>query len=149
MAGVNTDLKKIVCTRETAAKLVALGISQAAVFHWHDVYAQDIEFFESTEQMWEPGLVFGVEEQKALPAWTYEELRIMIGIHFPSADLPEPRPNPMPGEQQRFYNYFPGRATNHESGAEANAEYLLWLLENKFISPADVNHNYETKFKPQ
>lgn len=145
----NTELKKIVCSREVSAKLVALGITQAAVFHWTDVLKEDIEFFESTEEKWEPGLVFGVEERKALPAWTYEELRIMIGIHYPGADLPMPRPNPMPGEQQRFYIYLLHEAKNWESGAEANANYLLYLLESKLLAPADANNNYLTKFKPQ
>lgn len=137
MDELNTPLEKIVCSRETAQKLVTLGVSQAAVFHW----------FESESPAYSVGIVINPKPYD-LPAWTYEELRIMIGNKYEGAELPVPRPNAMPGEAQRFYNYYPDRCTNHEIGAEGNAQYLLWLLEVKMVSAADVNHNYKQKYNP-
>lgn len=135
---LKTTFEKLVISFETSKRLVALGLHKAAVFHYE------------TSDLATPKLgLYNHHEGTMLPAWTYEELRIMIGNKHLGCDLPDPRPKPIDGEWETFVAYFPHKSSRHMSGAEGNAAILEWLISSGIETSAAVNQRYFNKYKPQ
>jgi hypothetical protein len=142
---MKTDIEKLVITQPTAQKLVEAGLMPCAMFHWWDQTEDVITHVEGEPRIWRCGLLYNPGPD-SLPAWTYEEIRILLGNFYPGADLPEPRPKPMKDEDVTFYVYYPDTCKNHKSGAEASAQWLLFLIEEGRIKPEDANERYWRKF---
>jgi|SRR5699024_7109125 len=120
------DLKKLVIRRDISEKLTRLGIHRKAAFYWKG---------ESI-----------TTEETMTPAWTMEELRIMIGNKFLCPDLPVPRPRPNDGEEITFYLYTAQRGYEFSKGSDAAGEMLRMLIEERSVKPEDANKRYVQKF---
>lgn len=145
MNNLNTDLKKLVISRALSERLVKLGLHKAAVFHWF----QTVDDSEEKKIVWELGQLEN-PDQEDLPAWTYEELRLMIGNAYDGADLPEPRPNIVdPNEGEKFNVLLPSKMLSFEKGAEANGTFLEHLINGHAVKVEAVNARYFKKFKPE
>lgn len=139
-----TEVQKLICSVEIAKKLVTAGIQPISAFHYADV----TDYFTDGDEASPKYTLDMIDEpdEASVPAWTMEELRIMVGNKFLGGNLPEPRPKPMKGEETTFYVYYLETCKHYESGAEANADLLLYLLEKKLVTAEEVNKRYMTKF---
>lgn len=144
---MKTAFEKLVISKKLSQELVALGLHRAASLHWHDSSEDDITLEEGAEK-WSLGNLINPGEG-ALPAWTMEECRIMIGNIYTAPDLPEPRPKPNWGEDVTFYLHTIDKMYDFSSGAEAAGTMLKMLLEAGLLKPEDVNKRYLEKFKPE
>ena len=149
MEEFKTKLKMLVVSQPLAERLVALGIKRLAAFHWFKDFdfEGDLETKEP-KKVWQLGEVDDYVEGETLPAWTMEELRIMIGWHFNGSDLRDHRPKPMPREEFQFVNYYSTSMKSYESGAEANGEWLEYLINKGSLKVEEINERYTEKFKP-
>lgn len=150
MEGFKIKMKTLVISQPLAQRLVALGLHRAAAFHW----CNDIDFDADPDKMvkvWDISNedVEAYEEGDCLPAWTLEELRIMIGWHFNGSDLRDHRPKPMPREEFQFVNYYSTSMKSYENGAEANGEWLEYLINKGSLKVEEINERYKEKFKPE
>lgn len=144
------NIKNLVISQALSKRLVDLGLHKIAAFHWlHDIDFGD----ENPEKKWmiiPDAELDDYGETEVLPAWTYEELRIMIGWEYNGIELREPRPKPISEmEQFDFLVIYPTLSKAFQIGAEANGEWLAYLLQNKKETPEDVNKRYQLRFKPE
>lgn len=144
---MKTAFEKLVISKQLSQELVALGLHRAASLHWYDSSEDDITL-EDAEEKWSLGNLINPGEG-ALPAWTMEECRIMIGNIYTAPDLPEPRPKPNYGEDVTFYLYTVDKGYEFSSGAEAAGTMLKMLLEGGHITAEAANKRYLEKFKPE
>lgn len=151
MEGFKIKIKQLVISQPLAERLVALGLHRAAAFHWCNDIDFDIDTEKEAVKKWELGSenVEDYPEEDCLPAWTLEELRIMIGWHYNGSDLRDHRPEPMPREEFQFVNYYSTSMKSYESGAEANGEWLEYLINKGDLKVEEINQRYKEKFKPE
>lgn len=144
---MKTGFERIVISQKLSQELVTLGLHRHAALHWYDSSEDDITL-EEGEEKWSLGnLIYPGE--RALPAWTMEECRIMVGNCYNTPDLPEPRPKPNDEEDVTFLLYTIQKCYEFKSGAEAAGTMLKMLLEGGLLKPEDVNNRYLKKFKPE
>lgn len=136
---LTAPIERLVANKDICKKLVDLGIEKQAVFFWRT----DPDFGKDYL------LINTLPNENDIPAWTYEEIRIMLGNHVNGADLPEPRPRAMEGEEITFYINFPDVQKSYKQGAQANAEILEFLLNKKQLKPEDANRRYRESFNPE
>lgn len=135
------DYKKLVITRQLADKLCFLGLHNNAVFH---------HFTEEDEDGKEKHEIGRLAEPKdELPAWTFEEVRVMIGHHFVAPDYPEPKPRMIEGDQFKYCVNLPHTQYTMVSGAEACGKLLEYLLLEGMVTPEKANERYDEVFKPE
>lgn len=135
---LKTNVKKLVVSLEKSAKLSSLGIINASMLHWYrDIDGDDANPFNV-------GFIDDPSEGD-LSAWTFEELRVMIGWKFGAADFPEPRPKAMVGEETTFVVNFPKVRKQYKNGAEGNADILIYLIEEG-MSVDEINERYQSVF---
>lgn len=151
MEGFKTKIEKLVISQPLAQRLVALGLHKSAVHHYFNDIDFDIEGKDEEVKKWRLAdeNIPDYPDEDFLPAWTTEELRIMIGWFNNGCDLREPRPKPMPREEIQFVNYFKSSMKNYESSAEGNGEWLEWLIQQGNIMVEDANERYKEKYKPE
>ncbi len=144
MEGLKTEFKKLVVSQKLSQELVELGIHRHSALNWYDTSEDRI----SPDPIWEVGNLTNPSEN-SWPAWTMEELRIMVGNKFISPDLPEPRPRPNDGEETTFFLYTAQKMYEFKSGAEATGTMLKMLLKHKYLTAEEANKRYIDKFKPE
>lgn len=136
---MQNKVNNIVASYEMCKKLHDLGITNQTVFH----YLKNGDNFEADQ-------LEGVDE-KTIPAYTFEELVILIGHRFAIATLPQPKHEQQekhfPPALQRFDVYFPDSLKNYDKGADGNADILLYLIEKKQITVQDANQRFKTKYR--
>lgn len=151
----NIKIEQLVISQGLADRLVAFGISNVSAFHWIlDFDFSDLET-ENPIKKWQLHSehkdfdLSDFEERDTLPAFTYEELRVLIGWEQNGIELREPRPKPMmKREEFEFLVAYPTNSRAYESGAEANGEWLAYLLQNKFVLPEEANERLRKRFNP-
>lgn len=145
-----TDYRKLVISKGLAERLVALGLHRIAVWHWYDKTedAEASEIMEEGQKVWDVGRIANPHEE-LLPAWTFEELRVMLGNAYGAADFPDPRPQEVDIETVKFLANFPDKQKTYISGAEGTGEIIEFLLTNRQLKPEDCNKRYLMVFKPQ
>lgn len=144
---MKTAFEKLVISKQLSQELTELGLHRAASLHWHDSSEDDLTL-EPGQERWSLSNLMNPGEN-SLPAWTMEECRIMIGNQYLIPDLPEPRPRPIDGEEERFVLHTLEKGMQFGSGAEAAGTMLKMLLEDGSIKADDANRRYKSKFKPE
>lgn len=130
MKKINCEL--LVCTAEQAQQLIKLGIQAIGCFCYTPFDGDGLEF---------DGEYIG--QENAIPAWTMEEVLIMIGGDYNKPDLLS-REDWTPNiNMLQFALYLPEKRKDYKSGAQAAAELLRYLISKKEISPADANERLE------
>jgi hypothetical protein len=81
-----------------------------------------------------------------LPAWTKEELDAMIGPEFPKPDLWRPDKLGKEQDPESYPVYYADKMRIFKRGAEASADALIFLLQNKHVRAYDANQRYTDLF---
>jgi hypothetical protein len=81
-----------------------------------------------------------------LPAWTKEELDAMIGPEFSKPDLWKPDKVGKEQDPESYPVYYPDKMRIFKKGAEASADALIFLLQNKHVRAYDANQRYTDLF---
>jgi hypothetical protein len=87
-----------------------------------------------------------VETYETLPAWTKEELDAMIGPEFSKPDLWKPEKLGKEQDPESYPVYYPNKMRIFKKGAEASADALIFLLQNKHVRALDANTRYVDLF---
>lgn len=138
-------LSRIVCSRDFSLKLIEAGIYPWAHL-WH--YKTNISMEDSWNVVpklegydFTPGIF--------IPAWTKEELDVMLGPDVRLPQLPQkvyvnslqdPNAHSWFGASMRI---------DYEKGADCSAAVVLRGLEEKAFTPEEVNKRYSEVFKLQ
>lgn len=83
---------------------------------------------------------------ETLPAWTKEELDAMIGPEFSKPDLWKPDKIGKEQDPESYPVYYPDKMRIFKKGAEASADALIFLLQNKHVRAYDANTRYSDLF---
>lgn len=133
------SLEKLTAKHEYCESLITLGVVPVA-FLWYLCTGADVWDVQAGSWKYTPGVM--------IPAWTKAELDIMIGNAFPKPDLP------MSEEIWRtirsphiFTLKYPDKEREFSSGADASAEALVYLIENKVVTIDTLNKRYLDHFK--
>jgi len=81
-------------------------------------------------------------EYETVPAWTKEELDCMIGPEFSKPDLWKPDKVGKEQDPESYPVYYPDKMRIFKKGAEASADALIFLLQNKHVRAYDANTRY-------
>jgi hypothetical protein len=135
-----TGLGLLTCTPEQSAKILSQGIYADAIL-WHYKFSDDWRTLHNYELRSNAPL--------KLPAWTFAELAAMIGPNYKKPDLWGPQRAKSATDPNTYPVFFPDKCLVFEVGAQAAAEGLLFLLEEKMLNPADCNQRYNAIFKRQ
>lgn len=165
-------LSTITVSIELVQQLISLGITPQGLSLWH------INEPEMTEVKNEEGEVTGSEAIDkwnvqclpddecefapgiCVPAWTKEEIEIMLGFGFAKPDVREPskiRSSELPDGKEAiqnyipvyWVNYFPEKEVKYPKGADASADLLCYLLRNGGINPWICNRRYFEFYKKE
>lgn len=142
-------IEKLVISQPLSERLVTLGVQRLeAAFYWVNDFDFDLSDKEPIKS-WQLGEFdpYDYEEGEVFPAWTSEEIRVMIGWFFNGCDMRNHRPKPMPGEHLQFVNYYANTMKVFESSAEGNGEWLAYLISEEQVKAAEANERYIEKFK--
>lgn len=135
------DYTKLTISKSMAEKLVFLGLENNAVFHHFTEETEDGKAVDKVGRLSDPS--------EELPAWTFEEVRAMIGHFYVAPDLPEPKPRMIDGEQHKYCVNLPSSQFTYTSGAEACAKLLEYLLLEGLVTPEKAIERYNEVFKPE
>lgn len=80
------------------------------------------------------------------PAWTKEELDAMIGPEFSKPDFWKPDKVGKEQDPESYPVYYPDKMRIFKKGAEASADALIFLLQNKHVHAYDANQRYTDLF---
>lgn len=139
------DSEKLVCSSSQTKQLMELGIFPVCVF-CYELEGDGPEAGNEATFGW----VFGGEyvgQEICIPAWTKEEIGILIGGNFPKPDMYSDQ------EWQRQLNmihypvYMPNKMKAFANGAQAYAEWLIFLLKEKKVTAEDCNQRLEAFYK--
>lgn len=136
---MQNKVNNIVASYEVCKRLHDLGVTNDTVFH----YFKNGDNYEADQ----------LEEYKenTVPAYTYEELVILIGHKFAISTLPQPKHEEQekhyPPALQMFEVYFPNSLKNYDKGTDGNADILLYLIERKHTTVEEVNKRFKTKYR--
>lgn len=83
---------------------------------------------------------------ETLPAWTKEELDAMIGPEFSKPDFWKPEKLGKEQDPESYPVYYPDKMRIFKKGAEASADALIFLLQNKHVRAYDANQRYTDLF---
>lgn len=141
------DSLLLVCSAAQSQKLLSLGILPVAC-----------NCYESIAGQWEFAGEF-FDQQPVLPAWTMEELNILIGGDFPQVIKNEgkagmiikyPKPDlyrttdwTQGANMMKYILYLPFKRAEFLNGAEALAVMLEQLLVTKELTAAECNARLE------
>lgn len=135
------DSEKLVCSSLQAQQLIQLGILPVCVF-CYELEGDGPEAGSEATFCWQfAGEYMGQDD--CLPAWTKEEIAILIGGNFPKPDMYSDQ------EWQRQLNmihypvYMPNKMKAFTNGAQAYAEWLIFLLNAKKVTAEDCNKRLE------
>jgi hypothetical protein len=96
---------------------------------------------------WVVAPVFSIESFfETRPAWTKEELDAMIGPEFSKPDLWKPDKVGKEQDPESYPVYYPDKMRIFKKGAEASADALIFLLQNKHVRAYDANTRYAALF---
>jgi len=135
---MQNKVNNIVASYELCKKLHDFGVTNDTVFH----YFKNGDDYEADQ----------LEEYKenTIPAYTYEELIILIGHRFATATLPQPKHEAQekhyPPALQMFDVYFPDSLKSYNKGADGNADILIYLIENSLTTVEQANERFKTKY---
>lgn len=152
-------IEKQVCSLEQAKKLKQLGVAQTSIFKWcneHQHYGDDGAYYtDSTYKVYNRGQ-FSAGTNNTFSAFSTAELGVMLPSFFPSFVHDElkschcrnERVDTFPlidsGEE---HEQTPAHKLNKElipiqaasTEAEARAEMLIYLIENRYVLVSEVN----------
>lgn len=133
------QLERLTASRELCEQLVAAGVIPWATF-WH--LKEDEGFvvgWTGTGDEYAAG--------ESIPAWTKEELDVMLGPNVNLPQLPEPQfmgrlGNPL------FHTWFgSNNRIDCEKGSDCSARVLLYALKEKGITVEEVNKRFLDVFQ--
>jgi len=122
------DSSLLVCTAEQSLALMHLGILPVSCFCYEPIDVGEYEF---------AGEHF--DQQNAIPAWTMEELHIMIGGDYTKPDLYTTKDWRETVNMMQYIMYTPAKRKDYQSGATAAAGFLEFLLTAKEITADEAN----------
>lgn len=85
-------------------------------------------------------------EYETVPAWTKEELDAMIGPEFSKPDFWKPDKVSKGQDPESYPVYYLDKVKVFKRGAEASADALIFLLQNKHVHAYDANQRYTDLF---
>lgn len=149
------SLQQITASPKTCQELVDLGIKTRSFF-WH---VNDFVVEKGEKKLkWDTYEVENPKYKKdgVVPAWTMEELLVMIGGDHDKPDLAPMSHTAVkndPLNKKPYYDYMFGifgltSAKTWKRGAQAAAEILSDLLKRGMVNPGVVNDRYDYFFKP-
>lgn len=124
------NISKLVCSAEQTEALLRSGIALRCGL----CYSKE-----------EDGYLFAGEyigEPDCIPAWTYEELCVMIGGELAKPDMLGIKDFTPLGNLLQFRFYLLEKCFDYTSGAKAAAHMLIYMLENKIVTAGEVNERY-------
>lgn len=136
---MQNKVNNIVASYEVCKQLHDLGVTNDTVFH----YFKNGDNYEADQ----------LEEYKenTVPAYTFEELTILIGHKYSTANLPVPKHEKVereyPPALQIFEVYFSDALKTYNKGADGNADILKYLIENKLVTAEQANERFKTKYR--
>lgn len=146
----NEQLSRLTASRELCEQLVAAGIIPWATL-WH--LKSHMDEGENVAIVWEIDSLEGTDgsgeysEDEAVPAWTKEELDVMLGPSVNLPQLPEPRFMGRLGNA-RFHTWFGSSSRiDCEKGADCSARVLLYALKENGIKVEDANRRFLDVFQ--
>lgn len=131
---------KLVCTSAQSSQLIQLGIKPVGCF-CYQWFGDDPVGSASTGEYEFAGEY--LDQNNPLPAWTYEELLVMVGPECIKPDLPDMREWRENADMMLFSVHLPSKRIDYKTGAPAMAEWLIFLLKGKHITAADANERME------
>lgn len=154
------SLKQITAAPEVCQQLVDLGITPKAFF-WH-LLEPHPEFEEdengAIKMVWDTFQLDGPEYERniVVPAWTMEELNVMLGGDYEKPDLAPQQYVQVKSEPVNKRTYFEYKfgifdlkgAKIWRSGAQGSAELLADALKRSQLKIDIVNERYSYFFKP-
>lgn len=144
------NLQQLTCTPQQSKELLVLGIDTKAFF-WHRLTESANPPGHPLHQpaKWEVAQFKSpAVSDKMLPAWTKEELDLMIGNNWPKPDIYPARMVSKCTDPLSYPVTFPQVMKEYKRGAEASAAVLIYLLEKEEIDPVKAVENYNKVFQP-
>lgn len=130
------NLAKLTAKPTQCKTLQSLGIKAPAFLNHHRNGPND----------WVTAPVGTMAGYETLPAWTKEELDAMIGPEFSKPDLWKPDKVGKEQDPESYPVYYPDKMRIFKKGAEASADALIYLLQNKHVRAYDANTRYSDLF---
>lgn len=132
------DSYSIVCDAQLAWELVSIGIKKIGFYCYAKRMNGDAVEWEYQGE-YDP---FDTVSE-VIPAWTYEEIAIMIGGDLPIATLPEIKEFAKDMNMNAYYIYTDEKRLDFRNGASANAKLLLHYILTGAMSVELANERLE------
>jgi len=148
-------LGQLTASREICNELVEMGVEEIA-FLWHNREAIDADTLGDwqVKPLADPAPL----PDTCIPAWTKEELDVMIGPNRDKPDLftdrelglaaAEKEDTPYKYKRHQYPIFMPDKLKVFTSGAEASAFVLKMLITSGKVTPEDCIKRYKNIFKP-
>lgn len=131
-------LERITASVRLCKEIVAAGIDLPAAL-WHYKNGVNPEHWYTDKA--------GNVAYESVPAWTKEELDVMIGNDFAKPDLSQDMFAGRAHDPRKYHVFLPDKMLIVEKGADASAEFLLYLLKMNKLNPVDVVKRFKEIYK--
>lgn len=121
----------LVCTADQVTQLLSAGIVPLSCF----CYTHTDGAYEFAGEY--------VGDDGAIPAWTMEELLVLIGPDFSKPDLMGEDEWTPSANMMKYPLYLPNKRVDYVSGAAAYAEVLILLIKAKQLKVKDCNERLQ------
>lgn len=144
------NLNQITAKPESCKQLYLRGIEVPAFF-WHVKEDDKTKEPDASGKYPQKDAVYQfktpVPGPDMIPAWTKEELDVMIGPDLPKPDLYSETLKSKATDPESYPVLLPGKMLVFKSGATASAEALIFLIDNDHVKVEDAIARHKKLFK--
>lgn len=147
------QIGQITATPEQCRRLIAAGITAPAAVFWHNMeedHSQPSNADGSPFMRWDTAMFLQPKISATMvPAWTKEELDLMIGPGWPKPDIWELKDVTGATDPLTYPIHYPDRMVVFKTGAQASADALLTLIEKGKVDPKEASERLLFRLFPE
>ena len=143
----------LTATPEQCRRLIAAGITAPAAVFWHCLEEDTTKPNNadgSPMMHWTTAMYLTPKiSDTMVPAWTKEELDLMIGPGWPKPDIWETKDITGATDPLTYPIHYPDRLVVFKTGAQASADALLTLIEKEKVDPKEASERLLFRLFPE
>jgi hypothetical protein len=147
------QINQLTATPHQCQKLIKLGITAPSAVFWH---AHEEDGTQPNNDDGSPAMRWGTAmylqpkiSETMVPAWTKEELDLMIGPDWPKPDIWETKAITGATDPLTYPIAYPDKMVVFKTGSQASADALLTLLEKGKVDPVEASQRLLYRLFPE
>lgn len=147
------QIEQLTATPAQCRRLIEMGITAPAAVFWHHLEEDTTQpnNEDGTPAMkWTTAMYLQPKiSDTMVPAWTKEELDLMIGPEWPKPDIWDPKDATGATDPLTYPIAYPDKMMVFKTGSQASADALLTLIAKDKVNPKEASDRLLFRLFPE